>query len=273
MSDYYFVRGYDLNEHEKELCVKHRYDLASNMNDLRKSGKFCDITFHTKDNNDIIAHKVVVSGFSTYFAEMLSNDPDQKIFNIDYSGFVIEMAIDFIYTGVMDDLELEDVVEMFDLARFLDSEILGHATVRIFHYMIDVRNALEMYELFSNRFKEMEDIYDVMTMIEENIANEIETLYKDVRFKQLISSDSMFDIMNCDYLDVNEDAVIDIILDWLTEFPEDNDLIRVIRWNNVSQDVREKCKMNPLFNDVDIDRLSKCYIDKRNARGIFSRYY
>lgn len=273
MSDYYFVRGYDLNEHEKELCVKHRYDLASNMNDLRKSGKFCDITFHTKDNNDIIAHKVVVSGFSTHFAEMLNNDPDKKIFNIDFSGSILETAIDFIYTGVMDDLELEDVVEMFNLARFLDSEILGHATVRIFHYMIDERNALEMYELFSNRFKEMEDIYNVMTMIEENIANEIETLYKDVRFKQLISSDSMFDIMNCDYLDVKEDAVIDIILDWLTEFPEDKDLIRVIRWNNVSQDVREKCKMNPLFNDVDIDRLSKCYIDKRNARGIFFRYY
>ncbi|DAD53846.1 TPA_asm: kelch-like protein [Vaccinia virus] len=76
------------------------------------------------------------------------------------------MAIDFIYTGVMDNLELEDVVEMFDLARFLDSEILGHATVRIFHYMIDERNALEMYELFSNRYKEMEDKYNVMTMIE-----------------------------------------------------------------------------------------------------------
>ncbi|AXN74792.1 kelch-containing protein [Akhmeta virus] len=273
MSAYYFVREHDLNEHEKELCVEHRYDLASNMHDLRKSGKFCDITFHTKDNKDICAHKVVVAGFSTYFVKMLSNDPDQKIFNIDYSGSVIEMAIDFIYTGVMYDLELEDVVEMFDLARFLDSEILGHETVRSFHYIIDERNALEMYELFSNRFKEMEDIYDVMTMIEEKIANEIETLWNDARFKQLISSDSMFNIMNCDYLDVKEDAVIDIILDWLTEFPGDKDLIRVIRWNNVSQDVREKCKMNPLFNDVDIDKLSKYYIDKRDARGIFSRYY
>nr|SMZ64557.1 kelch-like protein [Cowpox virus] len=39
MSDYYFVRGYDLNEHEKELCVKHRYDLVDNMQDLRKIWK------------------------------------------------------------------------------------------------------------------------------------------------------------------------------------------------------------------------------------------
>nr|CAB5513953.1 hypothetical protein pCPXV0284 [Cowpox virus] len=273
MSAYYFVDRSDLDEHEKESCAEHRYDLLGNMQDLRKSGKFCDITFHTKDNKDISAHKVVVAGFSTHFAEMLNNDPDKKIFNIDFSGSILGIAINFIYTGVMDDLEEEDVVEMFDLARFLDSEILGHATVRTFHNMIYQTNALEMYELFSNRYKEMEDKYNVMTMIEENIANEIETLYKDVRFKQLISADSMFDIMKCDYLDVKEDAVIDIILDWLTEFPEDKDIIRVIRWNNVSPDVREKCKMNPLFNDVDIDKRSKYYIDERDERGIFSRYY
>ncbi|QED21183.1 kelch-like protein [Borealpox virus] len=273
MSAYQFVKGHDLSEYEKELCAEHRYDLADNMNDLRKSKKFCDIIFHTKDNKDISAHKVVVAGFSTHFAEMLSNDPDQKIINIDFSSSVVEPAVDFMYTGYMDGHKLEDMAEMVDLASFLDSDILGHETVRRFHDMINEGNALDMYELFSNKFEEMEDKYEVMTMIEENIANEIEALYNDARFKRLISADSMYNIMRCNYLDVNEDAAIDIIIDWIHEYPEDKDLIQIIRWNNVSKDVREKCKMNPLFNDVDIDKLSKCYRDARNYHGIFSRYY
>ncbi|AOP31485.1 btb kelch-domain containing protein [Skunkpox virus] len=272
MDSYDFIED-DRTGYEKELCMEHLYSQSNKMKKLMESNTFCDITFHTKDNRNICAHKVVVSGFSTYFAEILDDSPDQKIFNIDCSYSVLKLAIDYIYTGFMEPPLVEDINGLFNLINIFDSDILGCEVVRKVNYIMDNTNTLIIYEILNNIFKETEDKYDAMNMVEETIAKNIDIWWHNPKFKQVISSNSMINIMNCDYISIVEDDIVYMIINWLSAFPEENNkLISTIRWYHVSQPVREACKNNPLFIDINIDELATQYIGIRNSRGFYARY-
>ncbi|AOP31696.1 btb kelch-domain containing protein [Volepox virus] len=272
MYSYDFIEDDNRTSYEKELCMQHLYSQSNKMKKLMESNTFCDITFHTNDNMDINTHRVIVSGFSTYFAEMLRSS-DKKIFNIDCSYSVLKLAIDYIYTGFMEPPKVEDINGLFNLIEIVDSDILGREVVSKVNYIMDNTNSLVIYEILNNVFKKTEDKYDAMNMAEETIAKNIDIWWKDPKFKQVISSNSMINIMNYDYISIIEDDIVGIIINWLTDFPkENNELISTIRWYHVSTTVREDCKNNPLFSNINIDELSKQYIGIRNSSGFYARY-
>ena len=65
-----------------------------------ENNNFTDVTLVTKDNEEIKAHKVILSNGSQLLKDMLLEKPDENIFNVDYVTYnELKPIIKFIYLG------------------------------------------------------------------------------------------------------------------------------------------------------------------------------
>ena len=99
---------------------------------------FTDVTLACEDDEQIQAHKVILSSMSLFFHKILSNNPHQHplIYLKDVRHNILERLIDFIYKGETE-LEKEDVNSFLKTAKELEISGLTQTDYGIVHVETD----------------------------------------------------------------------------------------------------------------------------------------
>ncbi|XP_022808533.1 kelch-like protein 2 [Stylophora pistillata] len=81
-------------------------EMMKRLNIQRKQGHLCDITLITKDDQELKAHRNVLSAASPFFCKLLQSDMKENREGIvrfeEISGSVMEDILEFIYTGAVE---------------------------------------------------------------------------------------------------------------------------------------------------------------------------
>ncbi|XP_074621163.1 kelch-like protein 18 [Acropora palmata] len=99
------VQQLDNETFKFEAGSKHGIKALMVMDDLRKRRQLCDVTICV-GSKKIYAHRLVLSSFSSYFLAMFTNgmmeSVEETITLKDVDGNVVELLIDFAYSGKLD---------------------------------------------------------------------------------------------------------------------------------------------------------------------------
>ncbi|GAA31368.1 Kelch-like protein 3 [Clonorchis sinensis] len=91
-------------DHRMQLCDGHHQRLLATMNELRQTGRFCDVTLQA-GSTKISAHKAVLASSSQYFNAMFSHPMREMDSSCITIGEVDEATLvrlmDFFYTGLI----------------------------------------------------------------------------------------------------------------------------------------------------------------------------
>ncbi|AST09416.1 BTB Kelch-domain containing protein [NY_014 poxvirus] len=245
MNPYYFVDEDSLDEIETEQCVCNRYSLCGSIASFQQNNMFCDVKLITKDDKVINAHKAVLAASSPYFMDLFKKDPRSE-YKVEFSKPVMDNIIGFMYRGVIEVPEDDEVIELIKSIDIFKNDRLGCCIAYSIKYAVTQYNAIDIYESVSKIFEEKDDIYYVMDKIETSISLYLKYLYNDPKFN-IISTKSMINILSNNTLNIDdENEAVTILINRLTYFPEDYKyLIPLIRWFYVDKNVIDEFKKHP----------------------------
>ena len=103
---------------QNPFCV----EMMKRLNIQRKQGHLCDITLITKDDQELKAHRNILSAASPFFCKLLQSDMKENREGIvrleEISGSVMEDVLEFIYTGTVEVTE-ENAEELVIATNYL----------------------------------------------------------------------------------------------------------------------------------------------------------
>ena len=103
---------------QNPFCV----EMMKRLNIQRKQGHLCDITLITKDDQELKAHRNILSAASPFFCKLLQSDMKENREGIvrfeEISGSVMEDVLEFIYTGTVEVTE-ENAEELVVATNYL----------------------------------------------------------------------------------------------------------------------------------------------------------
>ena len=103
---------------QNPFCV----EMMKRLNIQRKQGHLCDITLITKDDQELKAHRNILSAASPFFYKLLQSDMKENREGIvrleEISGSVMEDVLEFIYTGTVEVTE-ENAEELVVATNYL----------------------------------------------------------------------------------------------------------------------------------------------------------
>ena len=103
---------------QNPFCV----EMMKRFNIQRKQGHLCDITLITKDDQELKAHRNILSAASPFFCKLLQSDMKENREGIvrleEISGSVMEDVLEFIYTGTVEVTE-ENAEELVVATNYL----------------------------------------------------------------------------------------------------------------------------------------------------------
>ena len=103
---------------QNPFCV----EMMKRLNIQRKQGHLCDLTLITKDDQELMAHKNILSAASPFFHKLLQSDMKENREGIvrfeEISGSAMEDVLEFIYTGTVEVTE-ENAEELVVATNYL----------------------------------------------------------------------------------------------------------------------------------------------------------
>ena len=104
--------------------IDHFQNLVCDTQKKMRNNEFCDVTLVSADNKKLEAHKVILSGSSNAFKNMLVDQkhPHPLIFMRGVEHKVLEAMLDLIYNG---EAELEDKLRDSFVKLQTDIELFG----------------------------------------------------------------------------------------------------------------------------------------------------
>ena len=152
-----------MGDNSKVTSRNHFESNANNsFNQFWNNQDFTDITLATEDNQQIKAHKVILSSHSQFFQNILTNNPHQNVLlylkDIRYKE--LEMVIKFIYLGECD-VEQDDLEDFLAAGKYLKvSGLMEDIDVKCFeeHVIENTSPNTQQQHEVTNSIKT--DIYD-----------------------------------------------------------------------------------------------------------------
>ena len=130
----------NIPDHKCELTQL--YKVFTHMHQLQRDNIFCDITIQV-NGSTFHAHKIVLASSSDFFAAMLKSDfkeSHESKATISGTPEAFQTLLDFAYSGKLS-LSLETVIDVMEMAHYLQFEAVMHSCVSFLRAELDERRA------------------------------------------------------------------------------------------------------------------------------------
>ncbi|XP_022176810.1 kelch-like protein 17 isoform X2 [Myzus persicae] len=180
----------------------------------RKDGTLYDITLKSTDGNEIRAHKCVLVSNSEYFEKMFIGrfqETTQDVIQIkDISSEVLQNLIDFMYTGVLVQINQDNIDEMlFGAELFLMNDVRDEC-ISYYKRSLSDENCLTIKEIADIRgmTKLSEECFNYALQYFNDVVQHQSFLDADVKhLTELLKNDDL----NCK----EEEAVYRAVIKWI----------------------------------------------------------
>ena len=154
---------------QNPFCV----EMMKRLNIQRKQGHLCDITLITKDDQELMAHRNILSAASPFFCKLLQSDMKENREGIvrleEISGSVMEDVLEFIYTGTVEVTE-ENAEELVVATNYLLVPNLKTISGRFIQQQMCELNCISTF-YFAEKYDCEELLNDSKSFIYANFAS------------------------------------------------------------------------------------------------------
>ena len=154
---------------QNPFCV----EMMKRLNIQRKQGHLCDITLITKDDQEIKAHRNILSAASPFFCKLLQSDMKENREGIvrfeEISGSAMEDVLEFIYTGTVEVTE-ENAEELVVTTNYLLVPNLKTISGRFIQQQMCELNCISTF-YFAEKYDCEELLNDSKSFIHANFAS------------------------------------------------------------------------------------------------------
>ena len=154
---------------QNPFCV----EMMKRLNIQRKQGHLCDITLITKDDQELKAHRNILSAASPFFCKLLQSDMKENREGIvrleEISGSVMEDVLEFIYTGTVEVTE-ENAEELVVATNYLLVPNLKTISGRFIQQQICELNCISTF-YFAEKYDCGELLNDSKSFIHANFRS------------------------------------------------------------------------------------------------------
>ena len=154
---------------QNPFCV----EMMKRLNIQRKQGHLCDITLITKDDQELKAHRNILSAASPFFYKLLQSDMKENREGIvrfeEISGSVMEDVLEFIYTGTVEVTE-ENAEELVVATNYLLVPNLKTISGRFIQQQICELNCISTF-YFAEKYDCEELLNDSKSFIHANFRS------------------------------------------------------------------------------------------------------
>ena len=154
---------------QNPFCV----EMMKRLNIQRKQGHLCDITLITKDDQELKAHRNILSAASPFFCKLLQSDMKENREGIvrfeEISGSVMEDVLEFIYTGTVEVTE-ENAEELVVATNYLLVPNLKTISGRFIQQQMCELNCISTF-YFAEKYDCEELLNDSKSFIYANFAS------------------------------------------------------------------------------------------------------
>ena len=171
------------------------------MNDLRKYGHLCDVTFKI-DSHRIRAHRIVVAAISPYFKCLFIDDMKERSQEeIEISNILPEIMVaivDYAYTGEVK-VTAENVEELLSAAGLLQIDRINDTCCNFLSDCMDMTNCLGIMQ-----FANIHACPKLLKKVKHFIAMNFTEVIKHEEFLQL-PHETLRELLNHDHLIVKSE--------------------------------------------------------------------
>ena len=233
---------------QNPFCV----EMMKRLNIQRKQGHLCDITLITKDDQELKAHRNILSAASPFFCKLLQSDMKENREGIvrleEISGSVMEDVLEFIYTGTVEVTE-ENAEELVVATNYLLVPNLKTISGRFIQQQICELNCISTF-YFAEKYDCEELLNDSKSFIHANFASVADmTEFLSLEAKEVerwISSDEIVVETEADVFQIAQKWVEHNKSERKAAFGE---LLRHVRLVFVSRDYLLNVATNELVRD------------------------
>ena len=233
---------------QNPFCV----EMMKRLNIQRKQGHLCDITLITKDDQELKAHRNILSAASPFFCKLLQSDMKENREGIvrfeEISGSVMEDVLEFIYTGTVEVTE-ENAEELVVATNYLFVPNLKTISGRFIQQQMCELNCISTF-YFAEKYDCEELLNDSKSFIHANfrsVADMGEFLSLEAKeVERWISSDDIVVETEADLFQIAEKWVEHNKSERKAAFKE---LLRHVRLVFVSRDYLLNVVTNELVRD------------------------
>ena len=108
---------------------------SQGMEELLIKGFYSDVTFEFPTGKRLSAHRCILMSSSMYFRALFNGnfvDFNQNTIKINFNYEVMKLILSFLYTGRIDEKNVENWPDLYRVARFYDIDILAkHAELQM----------------------------------------------------------------------------------------------------------------------------------------------
>ncbi|XP_022792409.1 kelch-like protein 2 [Stylophora pistillata] len=148
-------------------------EMMKRLNIQRKQGQLCDITLITKDDQELKAHRNVLSAASPFFCKLLQSDMRENREGVvrfeEISGSVMEDVLEFIYTGTVE-VTQENAEELVAATNYLIVPNLKTISGRYLQHQMCKSNCISTF-YFAEKYDCEELVSESKSFIHENFAS------------------------------------------------------------------------------------------------------
>ena len=234
---------------QNPFCV----EMMKRLNIQRKQGHLCDITLITKDDQELMAHRNILSAASPFFRKLLQSDMKENREGIvrfeEISGSVMEDVLEFIYTGTVEVTE-ENAEELVVATNYLLVTNLKTIASRFIQQRMCELNCISTFYL-AEKYDCEELLNDSKSFIHANFASvadmkEFLSLEEAKEVERWISSDEIVVETEADVFQIAQKWVEHNKSERKAVFEE---LLRHVRLVFVSRDYLLNVATNELVRD------------------------
>lgn len=228
---------------------------TATINQMRKDRIFTDVVL-TCGENEFPAHRVMLSGGSPYFRTMLASQMTEAITGrvtlntLDPES--IEIIIEYIYTGIVRDLNSENsenelVHSVLEASHMLQMQILFNYCVSILRSKLSADYFLDVWAIAF-----LYDHADLMSEVQEYLITNLSAACRSADFGRLTLDQLKQLIVHAMLGPTSMDVVVTSLLEWTRadeelRAPEMSGLMSMINFNAVSlQFIKHLLSAEPL---------------------------
>ena len=216
-------RGCSANDDEN---FEHCHTVASYLNQLRKTGKFCDVKLLVEEET-FPAHKAVLCSAGGYFSAVFQHDLQEKhapqIELPTICPSIFDGVLDYIYTGRINLGDLTQSQNVLIAADYLNLARLREATMEHMKSFLTTSNFLRTLT-FAERYN-FEELSKKICNFAENNFTAIVDEGKHLEF----TVDQLAKVLKSDDLLVeNEEYVFDAMVQWIRHHPGQEECISTL---------------------------------------------
>ncbi|CAG0916317.1 unnamed protein product [Notodromas monacha] len=190
----------------------HPVQMLAGLNDLRKSGTFCDVKLNV-DGDNFPAHKVILASFSPYFKAMFNTpmaEAEQDVVHLrGVEAQMIGLLIDFAYTSEII-ITQANVQSLLSAANLLEFSSVRDACCQFMEKHIDAHNCIGIH-----CFAEAHACEPLQQKAKEFILKNFMTVYVNEEFLKLSQSKLIECLRDEDLIADKEETVFDAAERWL----------------------------------------------------------